>query len=127
LGYGIVNGVHTENKRGVRSSLLLISDYSMVSSLAIGHLHNNADLGHISGMKTVTLRTARAKLDSLLQLVAAGEEIEIVEKRKPVARLIPPPAVEVDWSGTVAKLDEVWGNKPLPGKPGSAIVSEGRR
>ncbi|HWY77816.1 MAG TPA: type II toxin-antitoxin system prevent-host-death family antitoxin [Verrucomicrobiae bacterium] len=78
-------------------------------------------------MKTVTLRTARAKLDSLLQLVAAGEEIEIVEKRKPVARLIPPPAVEVDWSGTVAKLDEVWGNKPLPGKPGSAIVSEGRR
>ena len=78
-------------------------------------------------MKTVTLRTARTKLDSLLRMVAAGEEIQIVEQRKPVARLVPPAAPQVDWSETFARLDEVWGRKPLPGTPGSQLVSEGRR
>ena len=78
-------------------------------------------------MKTVTLHTARTKLDSLLRLVAAGEEIQIVEKRKPVARLLPPATPEVDWSGTFARLDEVWGRKPLPGKPASQLVTKGRR
>ena len=78
-------------------------------------------------MKTVTLHTAKTKLDSLLRLVAAGEEIEIVVKRKAVARLVPPAEQEVDWAETFAKLEKVWGNKPLAGKPGSEIVSEGRR
>lgn len=78
-------------------------------------------------MKTVTLSKLRASLDSILRLVAEGEEIQIVEKRKTVARLVPPMAEEADWSVTFKKLDEVWGSKPLPGKAGSEIVAEGRR
>ena len=78
-------------------------------------------------MKTVTLNTVRTKLDSLLRRVAAGEEIEIIEKRRPVARLVPPDAPAVDWSETFSKLDEIWGRRALPGKPGSEIIRQGRR
>jgi prevent-host-death family protein len=78
-------------------------------------------------MKTVTVHTARTKLDSLLRRVAAGEEIQIVEKKKTVARLVPPAERPVDWSGTFARLEEVWGRKPLPGVPASRLVGEGRR
>lgn len=82
---------------------------------------------HIPAMKTVTLKTVRTRLDSLLRLVAAGEEIEITEKRKTVARLVPPGPEEADWTESFAKLEDIWGGKPLPGKPGSQIVREGRR
>lgn len=78
-------------------------------------------------MKTVTLKTVRTRLDSLLRLVAGGEEIQIIEKRKPVARLVPPAPEEADWAVSFAKLESIWGRKPLPGKPGSQIVREGRR
>jgi len=75
----------------------------------------------------VTLRTARTKLYALLRMVAAGEEIQIVEKKKLVARLVPPAEQQVDWPGTVARLNEVWGSEPLPGPPASRLVSKGRR
>jgi antitoxin (DNA-binding transcriptional repressor) of toxin-antitoxin stability system len=78
-------------------------------------------------MKTVTLNKLRTRLDSILRMVAEGEEIQIVEKRKAVARLVPPVPEEADWSETFAKLDEIWGRKPLPGDAGSEIVIEGRR
>jgi len=78
-------------------------------------------------MKTVSVHIVRTKLDSLLRRVAAGEEIQIMEKKKAIARLMPPDEPRVDWSITFAKLDELWGDKPLPGMPGSEIVSKGRR
>ena len=78
-------------------------------------------------MKTVTLNIVRTKLDWLLRQVAAGEEIEIVERKRPLARLVPPRASQVDWSATFSKLDDIWGGKPLRGKPGSEIVRQGRR
>jgi prevent-host-death family protein len=78
-------------------------------------------------MKTVTLSQARTNLDELLRAVAAGEEVEILEKRRPIARLIPPPSEPADWSGSFARLDSIWGKTPLPGPPASRIVIEGRR
>lgn len=78
-------------------------------------------------MKTVTLKTVRSRLDSLLRLVAEGEEIEIIERRKTVARLVPPVPEVADWAESFAKLEKIWGRKPLPGKPGSRIVRDGRR
>ncbi|MBM3882669.1 MAG: type II toxin-antitoxin system prevent-host-death family antitoxin [Verrucomicrobia bacterium] len=78
-------------------------------------------------MKTVTLTQAKSKLDALLRLVAEGQEVEIVEKRRPFARLVPPPPDKVDWNETSAKLEAIWGTEPLPGTPGSQIVSQGRR
>jgi antitoxin (DNA-binding transcriptional repressor) of toxin-antitoxin stability system len=78
-------------------------------------------------MKTVTLNTVRTRLDSLLRRVAGGEEIDIVERRKPVARLVPPRAAKIDWSETFSRLDQIWGRKPLPEKAGSQIIKQGRR
>jgi prevent-host-death family protein len=78
-------------------------------------------------MKTVTLSQAKTKLQALLRLVAAGEEVEIVENRRPVARLVPPPPDTVSWGETFTKLEAIWGKEPLPGVPGSEIVSQGRR
>lgn len=78
-------------------------------------------------MKTVTPSQARTKLHALLRLVAAGGEVEIVEKRRPVARLVPPPPDHVNWGETFAKLDAIWGKEPLAGTPGSELVSQGRR
>jgi len=74
-------------------------------------------------MKTVTLGQAKTKLPALVRLVAAGEEVEIVANRRPVARLVPPPADIVDWSETFRELEAIWGKEPLPGMPGSEIVS----
>ncbi len=74
-----------------------------------------------------TLSQAKSKLDALLRLVAAGQEVEIVEKRRRLARLVPPSPDQVDWNETSAKLEAIWGKAPLPGTPGSPIVSQGRR
>ncbi len=82
---------------------------------------------HIQGMKTVTLSQAKSRLKSLVRLVEAGEEVEIVEKRRPVARLVPPVAGQVNWEETFSKLESIWGTEPIPGLPGSEIVSQGRR
>ena len=82
---------------------------------------------HIRSMKTVTLGQAKTKLQTLLRLVAAGEEVGIVENRRLVARLVPPPPDTVEWGETFAKLEAIWGKEPLPGVPGSEIVSQGRR
>jgi len=78
-------------------------------------------------MKTVTLHTAKTKFGSLLRLVAAGEEIQIVEKKKTLARILPPTSQTVDWSESFQQLDEIWGPKPLPGLPTSQILISGRR
>jgi antitoxin (DNA-binding transcriptional repressor) of toxin-antitoxin stability system len=78
-------------------------------------------------MKTVTLSKLRSSLDSVLRLVADGEEVQITEKRKTLARLVPATAENPDWSGTFEKFDDIWGRKPLPGKAGSEIVASGRR
>ncbi|MDA1273168.1 MAG: type II toxin-antitoxin system Phd/YefM family antitoxin [Verrucomicrobia bacterium] len=78
-------------------------------------------------MKTVTLSKLRTSLDSVLRQVADGEEIQITEKRKTLARLLPATPEDADWSGTFEKLDDIWGRKPLPGKAGSEIVADGRR
>ncbi|MCF7763199.1 MAG: type II toxin-antitoxin system Phd/YefM family antitoxin [Verrucomicrobia bacterium] len=78
-------------------------------------------------MKTVTLSKLRSSLDSVLRLVADGEEVQITENRKTLARLVPATPENPDWSGTFEKLDDIWGRKPLPGKAGSEIVASGRR
>jgi prevent-host-death family protein len=82
---------------------------------------------HSLSVKTVTARTAKTNFEKLIQLAANGEKIQITKNSKTVACLVPPESDDVDWSGTFAKLDEVWGIKPLPGKPGSEILVDGRR
>ena len=77
-------------------------------------------------MKTVGINAAKSDLDSLLQWVADGESVQIVEREKVIANLAPA-GQNVDWNDSWTRLDEVWGPDALPGKPGSEIVSDGRR
>jgi prevent-host-death family protein len=42
-------------------------------------------------MKRVSVRTARMHLRQLLDDVASGQEVELLRRGKPVARLVPPP------------------------------------
>ena len=80
-------------------------------------------------MKTITVSEAQAGLPELLRLVAAGEEVELVQQQQPVAKLVPPDweAKRVEWSDTWAKVDAVFGGEPVAGQPGSQVVIEGRR
>ena len=80
-------------------------------------------------MKTVTVAEAQANLPALLRVVEAGGEVKLVRKKKAVAKIVPMngKGKKVNWSDTWAKVDSIFGGKPAPGKPGSRIVSEGRR
>lgn len=77
-------------------------------------------------MKSVTLQSAKGDLDALLKLVSEGEEVQIMENDRPIAKLVPAEQ-EVNWENAFAELDRIWGNRPVPGKPGSEIVRDGRR
>lgn len=46
-------------------------------------------------MQTINVRDTREKLSSLLDAVAAGEEVIILRRGKPVARLSPPQAEKI--------------------------------
>ena len=64
-------------------------------------------------MKTVTIREAQHNLAGILRTVEAGETIQIVRRRRPVARLVPvllPDDSEepADWSGHDARMADVW-------------------
>ena len=57
-------------------------------------------------MKTATVRDLRNHYSQLLAWIAAGEEITITQRGKPVARLSPAPASadleKVDWNQSAA-------------------------
>jgi antitoxin (DNA-binding transcriptional repressor) of toxin-antitoxin stability system len=80
-------------------------------------------------MKTVAVAQAQANLPDLLRAVEAGEKIQVVRKRKAVAKLVPMNGAgkKVNWSDTWSRADAIIGEKPAPGKPGSRIVIEGQR
>jgi len=80
-------------------------------------------------MKTVTVREVQTIFPELLRAVEAAEEVEVVRRKKAVARIVPANSSlkKVDWADTWAKVDAIFGGKPAPGKAGSQIVIEGRR
>jgi prevent-host-death family protein len=56
-------------------------------------------------MATASISEAKAKLSALLDRVKAGEEVTITDRGKPVARIVPLPATEVDWDERVTRLE----------------------
>jgi prevent-host-death family protein len=80
-------------------------------------------------MKTVTVTEAQHHLVELLRTVVAGEEVAVVRNKKPVAKIVPITSrqTRINWSDTWSKVNAIFGDKPLPGKPGSRIVAGGRR
>ena len=55
-----------------------------------------------------------------MEWVNAGEQVEITEKEKVVARVVP--AAQPDFLG---RANKIWGEQPR-GKPLSELVSDGR-
>ena len=74
----------------------------------------------LQGMKSASVQQVPQKWDEILQWVAAGEEVELTERDKVIARVVP--AKRPDF---LARAKEVWGEQP-PGKPLSELISEAR-
>ncbi|HEX7569141.1 MAG TPA: hypothetical protein VF492_01415 [Verrucomicrobiae bacterium] len=80
-----------------------------------------AQMRDVNPMKTASVQQAPQKWAQILEWVAAGEEVELTQQEKVVARVIP--ATQPDF---LARAKSIWGEQPA-GKPLSALVAEGRR
>jgi antitoxin (DNA-binding transcriptional repressor) of toxin-antitoxin stability system len=80
-------------------------------------------------MKTVTVEQVQPTFPDLLRLVARGQEIRVVRRKRAVARIVPAErgTAPVDWTETWSKVDAIFDGKPAPGKPGSQIIVQSRR
>ncbi|HJS49844.1 MAG TPA: type II toxin-antitoxin system prevent-host-death family antitoxin [Gaiellaceae bacterium] len=56
-------------------------------------------------MHTASISETKAKLSALLDRVKEGEEVTITDRGKPVARIVPIPATEVDWDERLERLE----------------------
>lgn len=71
-------------------------------------------------MKTASVQQVPQKWAQILEWVAAGEEVELTEKEKVVAKVVP--ATQPDF---LSRAKAIWGEQPA-GKPLSALVADGR-
>ncbi len=74
-------------------------------------------------MSKVSVEEASRNLKALLEQVAAGEEVILVEQDKPVARLVPPPTVS-EW---LASMKEFRNSLSVLGEPLSTTVIKARQ
>lgn len=73
-------------------------------------------------MKTATVQQVPEQWPDILKWVAAGEEVEMTDRDKVVAKLVPTAASQPDF---LNRAKAVWGENP-PGKSLSEIVAEAR-
>ena len=74
-------------------------------------------------MKTASVQQLPHKWPEILLWVAAGEEVQVMQQDKVVARVVPAaPASQPDF---LARAKAIWGDQPS-GKPLSAVVAEAR-
>ena len=74
-------------------------------------------------MKTASVQQLPQQWPEILRWVAAGEEVQVTEQNKVVARVVP--AMPVPQPDFLARAKAVWGEQP-PGKPLSEAVAEAR-
>lgn len=56
-------------------------------------------------MASASISETKAKLSALLDRVKSGEEITITDRGKPIARIVPVPADDVDWDERLVRLE----------------------
>ena len=80
-------------------------------------------------MKSVFVEEAEQNFSAVLRIVRRGEEVEVIRRKKAVAKIVPvkKKGHKHDWADHFRQLDDIYGAKPAPGKPGSEIIIEGRR
>lgn len=71
-------------------------------------------------MKTASVQQVPQKWTQILEWVAAGEEVEVTEREKVIARVVP-----VTQPDFLARAKAIWGEQP-PGKPLSELVVDAR-
>jgi antitoxin (DNA-binding transcriptional repressor) of toxin-antitoxin stability system len=84
------------------------------------HLAGFRQTRHGSGMKTASVQQVPQKWTQILEWVAAGEEVEVTEREKVIARVVP-----VTQPDFLARAKAIWGEQP-PGKPLSELVVDAR-
>lgn len=73
-------------------------------------------------MKTAAISELPKVWTDILRWVSAGEEVQLTDSDKTVARVLPPTHAAPDF---LARAKAIWGEQP-EGKPLSALVEEGR-
>ena len=72
-------------------------------------------------MKTASVQQLPQQWPEILRWVAAGEEVQVTQQDKVIAKLVPAiPAPRPDF---LARAKAIWGDQP-PGKPLSELVVE---
>lgn len=85
--------------------------------------------GKMCVMRTATIRDAQHHFSSLIRLVQRGEEIEVLSRKVPVARIVPARHKEaksgsVDWSDHGVKLRKLWKGKRAEGALTGQLLDE---
>ena len=74
-------------------------------------------------MKSASVQQLPEQWPQILRWVAAGEEVQVTQQDKVVAKVVPPTAApQPDF---LKRAKEIWGEQP-PGKLLSAVVAEAR-
>ena len=76
---------------------------------------------HVNRMKTASVQQLPQQWTQILEWVAAGEEVELTQQEKVIARVIPSAAPDF-----LSRAKSIWGEQPA-GAPLSDVVAEGRR
>lgn len=79
------------------------------------------------GMKSITVREAQHNLARVLRRVEEGEEIEVVRRKQPVARIVPARSPgdasgTVDWTDLQTRLNRIWKGRVARGRSTDSIL-----
>ncbi len=76
-------------------------------------------------MKAASVQQVPQRWTEVLGRVAAGEEVEVTQQEKVVAKVVPATRQAVAQPDFLARAKIIWGEHPA-GKPLSAVVAEAR-
>ena len=85
--------------------------------------------GILCVMRTATIREAQHNFSALIRHVQRGEEVEVLSRKTPVARIVPAKGTalipgRVNWSGHGMKLKKLWRGKGAAGTPTDVLLGE---
>lgn len=84
----------------------------------------DARRGIVVRMKTASVQQLPEQWPQILRWVAAGEEVQVKQQDKVVAKVVP--ATDAPQPDFLARAKMIWGEQP-PGKPLSAVIAEARK
>ena len=81
-------------------------------------------------MEYATVREVQHRLSAYLKIVSCGGEVQIMNRKHPVAKLVPvevhDASQQVDWSSHQAEIRRIFKGRKVKGKSLSKIIAESR-